>query len=176
MITPGQKILLGLCAAHLVCVALGAGDVLRRAGLEDSWATWLLGVYTRATIHDSNYSFFSPNVDSERRIEFEIEDTDGTAIPVRLPQETWESQNRLLGSRRTMDPDTEVDELIARSLAAKVLQAYPGAARITVRLRAHDPPSMKDSLAGKSGTEQLLFSVTYTTSVGRDAEQGDDQP
>lgn len=143
---------------------------------ELGWSKWLANqkviskiveYYSQVTVMQADYSFFSPNIASDLKIEVMIEDENGK-YPVNLfkvsnPEVNTRFQCSIIGFQNV----SIAQELIMRSWAARAYEKYPSAKFITVKGSAYHLPNQADYRAGKRPYYERMFEVTFSTSRGR---------
>lgn len=161
--TPRRKrLLLGLAAAHLAVVALGARAVdLRRYGPIGR----LLDRYSALSGADTGYGFFAPGVRDQLEATFEILDRDGNRTPATLltgsSQEADLDVAHLPGKLDWSTPESR--RAAAASLAAKVFARHPEAIGVVIRIDCVETVSMEEARSGAG----LRRSTIYTAELRR---------
>jgi hypothetical protein len=140
------------------------------------WSTWLtehksiskiIEYYSQVTVMQADYSFFSPNIASDLKIEVMIEDENGK-YPVNLfevsnPEVNTRFQCSIIGFQNV----SIAQELIARSWAARAYEQYPSAKFISVKGSAYHLPKQEEYRSGKRPYYERMFEITFSTSHGR---------
>jgi len=147
--TRKEKILSGLAAAHLVLAAIGASslnyDELGVAGE-------MIETYGDLTGAGSGYGFFTGDISSGLRAEFDI-DNDGKMEVARLETAHNREANlrigNILGVLSRNVEDVKHRQSVAASWAGKMMARYPKAKAVTVRMETLPIPSMEEYAAGK---------------------------
>lgn len=143
---------------------------------ELGWSKWLtnheiiskfIEYYSQVTVMQADYSFFSPNIASDLKIEVLIED-EKEKYPVNLfkvsnPEVNTRFQCSIIGFQNV----SIAQELIMRSWAARAYEKYPHAKFITVKGSAFHLPTQTAYTAGKRPYYERMFEVTFSTSKGR---------
>lgn len=151
------RLLLGVAAVHLVCVALGALQVdLQSAG----WLGRGLAYYGALSGADSGYNFFAPAVNALPWARFQITDAGGAARADVL--ESGANHEADLRARSILSLFLIVDdEALRRSLVAswagKMFARHPDAESVVVRIEICDLPSMRQYRDGERPSWDLLY-------------------
>lgn len=143
---------------------------------ELGWNKWLtdhkviskiVEYYSQVTVMQADYSFFSPNIASDLKIEVTIEDETGkhpiNLFEVSNPEVNTRFQCSIIGFQNV----SIAQELIMRSWAARAYEKYPSAKFITVKGSAYHLPTQTEYVAGKQPYYERMFEVTFSTSQGR---------
>jgi hypothetical protein len=157
-------LLLGVAAAHLILVAVGASAV-RLGGLGSLGSA--LDAYGALSGASSRYGFFAPGVGSQLGVRFDVIDGEGVTTSASL--ETGASHEADIRVGNIVDQfgslsDEDEDEAarlrrsLAASLAGKMFARYPEASAIVVRLETFTPVAME---AWRRG-ERPRWSPVYT--------------
>lgn len=140
------------------------------------WSEWLakhetlskiVEYYSQVTVMQADYSFFSPNIASDLKIDVIIEDEEGKhpvdLFEVSNPEVNTRFQCSIIGFQNV----SVAQELIARSWAARAYEKYPSAKFIAVRGSTYHLPTQKEYCAGKRPFYERMFEITFSTSQGR---------
>jgi hypothetical protein len=141
-----------------------------------NWKDWLsnneivskvVEYYSQVTVMQADYSFFSPNVASDLKIEVFIEDEKGR-YPINLfevsnPEVNTRFQCSIIGFQNV----SVAQELIARSWAARAYEKYPAARFISVKGSSYHLPTLSQYRLGKRPYYERMFEITFSTSQGR---------
>jgi hypothetical protein len=151
-----------LGAAHLIVVVFGACHWLPdRTG---SPLAETLRWYARLSGADSEYGFFSPEVGSEHRTRFLLEDDHGSpwsdAIDRTSSREARLRLNNIADypfmSGAAVESPALRQELV-KSWAAAMFSRHPNAIAVTVVVEAYDVPSMADYRAGQRPSWKQVY-------------------
>ncbi|MBT1705308.1 hypothetical protein [Chryseosolibacter indicus] len=159
----------------LACVHFGLISV-KAFRNQFAWAEWLakhetlskvVEYYSQVTVMQADYSFFSPNIASDLKIEVIVEDENGKH-PVNLfdvsnPEVNTRFQCSIIGFQNV----SIAQELIARSWAARAYEKYPSAKFIGVRGATYQLPTQREYSSGKLPSYKRMFEITFSTSHGR---------
>lgn len=147
--TKKEKILGALVAVHLSLVVVGAASTdLDFLGPVADW----IGDYGQLTGAGSGYGFFTGDISSGLRAEFDVDDA-GAKKTVRL--ETGDSHEadlrigNILGVLSRSVEDEKLRRSVAASWSGKVLSHYPRAKSVTVRMETLPIPPMDAFRAGE---------------------------
>lgn len=123
--------------------------------------------YTQTTVMQADYSFFSPNISSDLKIEAIVEDSKDTLNinPFRIPNTAISTrfQCSVVGFQNVR----VAQGLIARSWAARVYEQFPGAKKISIRGSRYNLPDMQAYQQGERPSYERMFEITFNTSRGR---------
>jgi hypothetical protein len=164
---------LGVIAAHLVLVALGAASF----ELND-YGRWghALAVYCGLTGADGGYGFFAPGVDGQIHALFDVHEADGrtftTTMGTGSSHEATLRIGNIVDQFQDFDEDRreELNRSLSASLAGRIFGRFPKADRVTVRLEHFAPVSMKEYREGARPQWEPMYSATFAY---RAAPKGD---
>ena len=140
------------------------------------WDPWLarhprieyfVEYYSQLTVMQADYSFFSPNVASDLKVEVAVEDSSGRHVvnPFRIANTAVNTrfQCSIIGFQSI----PAAQELIARSWAARVYEKYPTARSVSVRGSTYHLPTLREYREGKRPYYEKVFEISFSTSQGR---------
>lgn len=140
------------------------------------WDQWLnqhprvsqvVEYYSQATVMQADYSFFSPNVASDLKVEVAVEDSSGYHVvnPFRISNTAVNTrfQCSVIGFQSI----PAAQELIARSWAARVYEKYPTARSVSVKGSMYHLPTLREYREGKRPYYEKVFEISFSTSQGR---------
>lgn len=157
-----------LLAAHILAVFVGPWALPPTGSQLAGWSARMLRPYLEVLSLDNGYRFFAPDPGPSHLIRYVLELPDGTRREATLPSlaKHWP---RLLYHRHFMlsefmDTISSGPEELAEPVAAAYLESYArhllhasGARRVTMYLREHDLPSMRDVRRGMKLTDPSLY-------------------
>lgn len=139
-----HRLLLGVATGHLILAALGAGDVsLRSLGALGR----TLDYYGALSGAGEGYGFFSPGVDGELGVRFDVIDRQGqktTTSPETAASHEGDLRiGNILGAfAADRDDGQRLRRALAASFARRIFGRDPEAQRVVVRLSRFEPVSM----------------------------------
>jgi hypothetical protein len=123
--------------------------------------------YTEVTVMQADYSFFSPDVAADLKVLAMVQDSAGRHTVDPFDVANPEVKTRFLCSVLCFQNVPEVQELIARSWAARVYEKFPAAQSVSVRGLVYHLPTMREYRQGNRPYYQRMFEITFSTSQGR---------
>jgi len=156
-----EKILGTVVGLHLVLVVMGAAEVSFQDRGPIGEALYLYG---QATGAGHGYGFFTGEINSGLRAEFDV-DVDGRMEVARLETgQTREADIRIgniLGVLSRSVEDEPLRRAVAASWAGKVLARYPKATKIKVRMESLPIPPMEAFRSGVRYTWEPFYSAEF---------------
>ena len=159
-----------LATLHLSLVSVKA---FRNIFGWDQWLTehprvgQLVEYYSQVTVMQADYSFFSPNVASDLRVEVTVEDSSGVHLvnPFRISNTAVNTrfQCSVIGFQSI----PAAQELTARSWAARVYEQYPTARSVSVTGSMYHLPTLREYREGQRAYYEKVFEISFSTSQGR---------
>lgn len=145
-------------AFHLLIAALNAAHITLLP--PDSIAGKVLRLYAEYTGTDNAFSFFAPNVASQTKVTFLMEDDSG-----RKAYDDLVVDNKEVNLRRNTTYSffmmEEMRDLLTRSGAAMMFACYPEATKVTVQVDIYDTPTMKHYKAGERPKWKMAYKNVY---------------
>ncbi len=145
------------------------------------WDQWLtqhprvaqvVEYYSQVTVMQADYSFFSPNVASDLKVEVTVEDSQGQHVinPFRISNTAVNTrfQCSIIGFQSI----PAAQELIARSWAARAYEKYPTARSVSVKGSMYYLPTLREYQRGKAtllreGIRDFFFYLTRPELIPR---------
>jgi hypothetical protein len=151
-----------LAAAHLVVVVCGANGCL--PGRTGAPLAYLLRWYAQLSGADSQYGFFAPEVGSEQRARFLLQDDEGCAWSETIDQaHSPEARLRLINIVESPFMSGTAAELpewrqeLVKSWAATMFSRHPRAVSLTIVVEAYDVPTMAEFRAGQAPSWKVVY-------------------
>lgn len=120
--------------------------------------------YTQLAVMQADYSFFSPNIAPDFYLTISLERPDGRWVATPMPVPNAEVQKRLhsclLGIQRL---PADLEQIIVKSWAARVLDDHPEARRIRVVVSQQKPPSLAAYAQGQRMRPAVVLDVLFDT-------------
>jgi hypothetical protein len=168
-----------LGTAHLIVVIVGASDGLSEPS--PSAPMHLLRWYGRLSGADSRYGFYAPDVGSEYRARFVLQDNRGSTWRDDFEQgPSPEARLRLQGIIHWVFDDAvaqespELRQRLMRSWAATMFTRHPNAVSLRILIEDYDVPTLAEYRAGR----RPVWRILYEAQLQRDRvpEQGRIEP
>ncbi len=120
--------------------------------------------YTQLAVMQADYSFFSPNIAPDFILSVTMQKPDGQWVSSEVPVPNTEVEKRLhsclLGIQRI---PADLQQIIAKSWAARVLDKHPEARFIRVKVIRQKQPSMTDYNKGVRCKPEIVLDVLFDT-------------
>ena len=120
--------------------------------------------YTQLAVMQADYSFFSPNIAPDYRLAISLQRPDGRWVAVPMPVPNSEVQKRLhsclLGIQRL---PADLEQIIVKSWAARVLDAHPEARFIRVLVSRQKQPTLLAYAQGQRMHPEVVLDVLFDT-------------
>lgn len=120
--------------------------------------------YTQLTVMQADYSFFSPDIAPDYLLSVTMQRPDGRWVDTTVPVPNNEIQKRLhsclLGIQLI---PAELQQIIVKSWAARVLDQHPEARFIRVAVRRQKQPCLADYRRGLRIHSELVLDVLFDT-------------
>jgi hypothetical protein len=120
--------------------------------------------YTELAVMQADYSFFSPNISPDYELSFDIQQPGGHWVKAFISVPNNEVQKRLhsclLGIQRI---PADLQQIIAKSWAARVLDEHPEAEFIQVTVTRQKQSSLDNYRKGISTPKEIVLNVLFET-------------
>ncbi len=120
--------------------------------------------YTQLAVMQADYSFFSPNIAPDFIMLVSLQKPDGHWVAVAMPIPNTEVDKRLhsclLGIQRIPG---DLQQIIAKSWAARVLDEHPEAKFIRVMVQRKKQPDLADYRKGVRANPEIVLDVLFNT-------------
>jgi len=155
-----QRLLLGLAAAHLTLVMLGAAHVdLSRFGPLGRG----LAAYSALSGADSTYGFFASEVIDQLEANFELVDRSGNRTTTSLVTGTNREADLLINNiTLSLAPeDPELRRKVSASLAGKLLAQHPEAVEVVLRVDRIETVSIEEYRSGSRPERTTVYTARF---------------
>lgn len=120
--------------------------------------------YTQLTVMQADYSFFSPDIAPDFYLAISLQRPDGRWVATPMPVPNAEVQKRLhsclLGIQRL---PTDLEQIIVKSWAARVLDTHPEARLIRVTVSQQKQPHLAAYAQGQRMHPEVVLDVLFDT-------------